>query len=137
MAKQFILHLLHHGDTMNQVNFLERIAYIEFKYPSCMVLPEAESTTCTDLDWINAGKGFESNYRCTSGSNVLKIDNLNGNYPDNNSTQMNFDVKLSNKHNCGNLDYVNVTMKEDIGNKDLETGGVISILIFSCLGSLL
>ena len=85
-------------------------------------------TACTQLAWISAGKGFGSNYRCTSKSNVLKIDNLNGNYPDNKGIPMTFYINTNTTHNCTKFHYVNITMKEDIGNKSLETGAVISIL---------
>ena len=112
---------------MSQVIFLKKIAYIELEYPSCMTLPEADPTTCTQLDWLNGGKRFGSDYRCSSKSNVLKIDNLNGNYPDNQFIQMKFYVELNSEHNCGKSDYVNMAMKEDIGGRTLETGGVISI----------
>ena len=127
IRKQLVLDLLHHGDTMNLVISLEIIGYVEFKYPDCMTIPDTAATTCTQLSWLKAGNGFKTSYRCTSTNNLLKIDNLNGNYPDNISQLMVFYLKLATAHSCGKSDYVGLTMKEDIGNRALEYGAVISI----------
>eukprot|EP00826_Nyctotherus_ovalis_P063487 TRINITY_DN9312_c0_g2_i3.p1 TRINITY_DN9312_c0_g2~~TRINITY_DN9312_c0_g2_i3.p1 ORF type:complete len:518 (-),score=116.40 TRINITY_DN9312_c0_g2_i3:26-1579(-) len=96
-------------------------AYITFAYPSCVNFPIASvSSACESISWMTLESGLGSQAQCELSENVLKVSNINREYPATKTQTIRFLIRLNAAHSCTGNDHTEVKVKEKIGDSVLE-----------------